>query len=165
MQWWNNATIRAFRERAQCMIDQYDRYKIEEVNQFMNGRMTQGENIADNGGLKQAFRVSIYCCVNINLIAKCLRIQKKNCAGLSKMGSNKWWRARNTRLESDAQSIVFPKLCTNLVWFDATRRCPDKNSIIRSFARIRARPWATVQFKRLCQSVQLPVRLANESNR
>lgn len=58
MQWWNNATIRAFRERAQCIIDQYSRYKIDEVGLFMNGRMTQGENIADNGGLKQAFRVS-----------------------------------------------------------------------------------------------------------
>lgn len=59
MQWWNNSTIRAFRERAQCIIDQYSRYKIHEVGLYMNGRMTQGENIADNGGLKQAFRVNI----------------------------------------------------------------------------------------------------------
>ncbi|XP_058829877.1 neprilysin-1-like [Topomyia yanbarensis] len=56
MQWWNNATIKAFRERTQCIIDQYSRYKINEVNLYMNGRMTQGENIADNGGLKQSFR-------------------------------------------------------------------------------------------------------------
>lgn len=57
MQWWNNATIKAFRERAQCIVDQYSRYKLQEVNLYVNGRMTQGENIADNGGLKQAFRV------------------------------------------------------------------------------------------------------------
>ncbi|XP_017870344.1 PREDICTED: neprilysin-2 isoform X2 [Drosophila arizonae] len=56
MQWWNNATIEAFRERTQCVIDQYSRYKINEVDMFMDGRMTQGENIADNGGLKQSFR-------------------------------------------------------------------------------------------------------------
>ncbi|XP_017492271.1 PREDICTED: neprilysin-2-like [Rhagoletis zephyria] len=56
MQWWNNATIEAFRERTQCIIDQYSKYKIEEVDMYVNGRMTQGENIADNGGLKQAFR-------------------------------------------------------------------------------------------------------------
>ncbi|KAL0112027.1 hypothetical protein PUN28_013327 [Cardiocondyla obscurior] len=56
MQWWNNATIKAFRERAQCIVDQYSRYKLQEVNLYINGRMTQGENIADNGGLKQAFR-------------------------------------------------------------------------------------------------------------
>lgn len=58
MQWWNNATIEAFRGRTQCIIDQYSKYKVDEVGQYMNGRMTQGENIADNGGLKQAFRVS-----------------------------------------------------------------------------------------------------------
>ncbi|XP_054287381.1 neprilysin-1-like [Macrosteles quadrilineatus] len=56
MQWWNNATIREFRERAQCFIDQYNQYKLDEVDQFVNGRMTQGENIADNGGLKQSYR-------------------------------------------------------------------------------------------------------------
>ncbi|XP_019868485.2 neprilysin-1-like [Aethina tumida] len=56
MHWWNNATIRAFRERTQCIINQYSRYKIDEVGLFVNGRMTQGENIADNGGLKQSFR-------------------------------------------------------------------------------------------------------------
>ncbi|XP_045474405.1 neprilysin-1-like isoform X2 [Harmonia axyridis] len=56
MQWWNNATIRAFRERTQCIIDQYSRYKIDEVGMYIDGRMTQGENIADNGGLKQSFR-------------------------------------------------------------------------------------------------------------
>lgn len=43
MQWWNNATIKNFRERAQCIIDQYSRYRIDEVGLFMNGRMTQGE--------------------------------------------------------------------------------------------------------------------------
>ncbi|XP_033231624.1 neprilysin-1-like [Belonocnema kinseyi] len=56
MQWWNNATIRAFRERTQCIVDQYSRYKLQEVDLYVNGRMTQGENIADNGGLKQSFR-------------------------------------------------------------------------------------------------------------
>lgn len=58
MQWWNNATVRAFRDRAQCIVDQYSRYKLQDITSFINGRMTQGENIADNGGLKQAFRVS-----------------------------------------------------------------------------------------------------------
>lgn len=56
MEWWNDATIKAFRERAQCIVDQYSRYKVQEVDLYINGRMTQGENIADNGGLKQSFR-------------------------------------------------------------------------------------------------------------
>ena len=28
-QWWNNETINAFRERAQCIIDQYSSYTLE----------------------------------------------------------------------------------------------------------------------------------------
>lgn len=59
-QWWNNATITAFRQRAQCIIDQYSRYKVNELGLYMNGKLTQSENIADNGGLKQAFRVIFF---------------------------------------------------------------------------------------------------------
>ncbi|KAJ8320335.1 hypothetical protein KUTeg_001922 [Tegillarca granosa] len=68
-QWWNNQTIEAFRKRAQCMVVQYNNYKLEQIGlnvSFLNavrypelkidGKNTQGENIADNGGLKQAYR-------------------------------------------------------------------------------------------------------------
>ena len=30
-QWWKNKTIEAFRQRAQCMIDQYSSYKLEQI--------------------------------------------------------------------------------------------------------------------------------------
>lgn len=57
-EWWNNATISAFKRQTRCIIDQYSSYSIEEIGMNLNGLITQGENIADNGGLKQAFRVS-----------------------------------------------------------------------------------------------------------
>jgi predicted metalloendopeptidase len=69
MQWWNNATIQAFRERAQCIIDQYSSYKLEDIELYVNGRMTQGENIADNGGLKQSYRVRTNSVFMLKLIA------------------------------------------------------------------------------------------------
>ena len=39
------------------IIDQYGNYKVDEVDVYLNGINTQGENIADNGGIKQAFHV------------------------------------------------------------------------------------------------------------
>ncbi|GBP37188.1 Neprilysin-4 [Eumeta japonica] len=54
--WWSDGAIEAFHRRAQCLIDQYGRYVVPDVNMKLDGVNTQGENIADNGGVKQAFR-------------------------------------------------------------------------------------------------------------
>ncbi|KAJ2946219.1 hypothetical protein O0L34_g5155 [Tuta absoluta] len=57
--WWSDLAIEAFHMRAQCLIDQYGQYVVPEVNVKLDGVNTQGENIADNGGVKQAFRAYI----------------------------------------------------------------------------------------------------------
>lgn len=55
-QWWDTEVISRFKQQAQCIIDQYSNFTVEPVNMNLNGLQTQGENIADNGGLKQAYR-------------------------------------------------------------------------------------------------------------
>uniref|UniRef100_A0AC35U4W4 Neprilysin n=1 Tax=Rhabditophanes sp. KR3021 TaxID=114890 RepID=A0AC35U4W4_9BILA len=54
-QWWDNTTIKRFEEKAQCIEEQYSGYMLNQVAMNINGRSTKGENIADNGGLKQAY--------------------------------------------------------------------------------------------------------------
>lgn len=54
--WWRESSIEKFYEKSQCMIDQYGQYVLPEIRVALDGYLTQGENIADNGGLKQAFR-------------------------------------------------------------------------------------------------------------
>ena len=50
--WWTEQDAQKFTERAACIVKQYGEYKVGDVNQ--NGEATQGENIADNGGLRIA---------------------------------------------------------------------------------------------------------------
>jgi len=56
--WWEPQTKKKYLERAQCIIDQYSNYTVEVDGETLNvnGITTQGENIADNGGIKETFR-------------------------------------------------------------------------------------------------------------
>lgn len=51
--WWTAADDRAFQERASCVIDQYSGYQVADGTR-VNGRLTLGENIADQGGIRLA---------------------------------------------------------------------------------------------------------------
>ena len=57
MDWWQPETKEKYLERAQCIIDQYGNYsvKLGQETLNLNGINTQGENIADNGGIKEAY--------------------------------------------------------------------------------------------------------------
>jgi len=61
--WWSEETIAAFVEKAQCFVDQYGNYTVPELvpilgpeGAHLDGKRTQGENIADNGGIRESFR-------------------------------------------------------------------------------------------------------------
>jgi predicted metalloendopeptidase len=51
--WWQPETEKLFKQRTQCVIDQYSGYEISGVK--LNGANTVGENIADIGGVKLAY--------------------------------------------------------------------------------------------------------------
>lgn len=53
--WWKNSSVEAFKRQTECMVQQYGNYSVN--GEPVNGRHTLGENIADNGGLKAAYRV------------------------------------------------------------------------------------------------------------
>ncbi|XP_042100573.1 endothelin-converting enzyme 1 isoform X3 [Ovis aries] len=52
--WWKNSSVEAFKQQTECMVEQYSNYSVN--GEPVNGRHTLGENIADNGGLKAAYR-------------------------------------------------------------------------------------------------------------
>ncbi|KAK3840046.1 MAG: hypothetical protein JOS17DRAFT_725821 [Linnemannia elongata] len=57
--WWTNATSKAFDEKAQCYVNQYGNFTIkgpDGKDHNLNGQLTLPENLADNGGIKMAFR-------------------------------------------------------------------------------------------------------------
>ena len=52
--WWVADDAAKFDARAQCIVDQFSEYKVGDLN--LNGKLVEGEAIADLGGLTLAYR-------------------------------------------------------------------------------------------------------------
>ena len=55
--WWTEEDLIEFEKRRKKLVDQYNESKILECN--LNGELTQGENIADLGGLNIAYQAMV----------------------------------------------------------------------------------------------------------
>ncbi|MFZ9595266.1 MAG: M13 family metallopeptidase [Bdellovibrionia bacterium] len=53
--WWTPDVSRKFEQGAQCVVQQYDAFELA-PGLHVNGKLTTGENIADMGGIKTAYR-------------------------------------------------------------------------------------------------------------
>jgi putative endopeptidase len=52
--WWTPADAAAFQQRAACFVSEYAQFTaVDDVK--LNGKLTLGENLADNGGLRIAY--------------------------------------------------------------------------------------------------------------
>jgi predicted metalloendopeptidase len=52
--WWSEADLKAFKERAGCIVSQFNAFEVEK-GLSQNGSLVQGESIADLGGLVVAY--------------------------------------------------------------------------------------------------------------
>jgi len=61
--WWTASDAAAFEQRASCIEHQYAEYSpvadAAGTPTFLNGRLTLGENTADNGGVRMAYRAYV----------------------------------------------------------------------------------------------------------
>jgi endothelin-converting enzyme/putative endopeptidase len=53
-EWWLPEDANAFEQRAACLVDEYSSF-IAAGDVHLNGKLTLGENTADNGGLRLAY--------------------------------------------------------------------------------------------------------------
>ncbi|KAK3536750.1 hypothetical protein QTP86_022991 [Hemibagrus guttatus] len=55
--WWSNFSTEQFEEQSKCMVQQYGKFSWKLAGgQNVSGITTLGENIADNGGVRQAYK-------------------------------------------------------------------------------------------------------------
>jgi len=51
--WWTKEDAEKFKEKADCLVDEYSQFSVGDTK--LNGKLTLGENTADNGGMRLAY--------------------------------------------------------------------------------------------------------------
>lgn len=61
--WWTEQDEKAFKDRTQCLVDEYDSFvAVDDLK--VRGKLTLGENTADNGGLRIAYMALLQTLAN-----------------------------------------------------------------------------------------------------
>jgi len=118
--WWQNATAEQFVKKSQCLANQYSQFQIL-PGTFVNGNLTLGENIADNGGIKSAMNAyKSYVGTNLNLPLFFVAFAQGWCA----KATDEFWKTMvQTNVHSPAKFRVLGPLM-NLPEFADTFQCP-----------------------------------------
>ncbi|XP_044010149.1 neprilysin-2-like [Aphidius gifuensis] len=53
---WTATSTENFNNKSECIIEQYSNYTVKELGLNLNGSISQGENVADHGGIRAAYR-------------------------------------------------------------------------------------------------------------
>ena len=76
--WWKPETAKKYDKKAKCVIWLAGNYTVEQVNMTLDGVNTQGENIADFGGIKEARIAYGNCIIKEKLILPSTTFMNKN---------------------------------------------------------------------------------------
>jgi endothelin-converting enzyme/putative endopeptidase len=74
--WWTKQDAELFEHKAQCLVDEYSAFTVGDTH--LNGKLTLGENTADNGGMRLAYSAFLARAAKENL-----DLNKKSAAGFT----------------------------------------------------------------------------------
>ncbi len=137
-EWWTKEDSEKYNERAKAIIDQFNNYVVID-GMKVNGELTEGENIADLGGLKIAYD-ALQKALAAELSAASVKIDGFTPAQRFFLGYAQVWRgstrpeAIKLRLKTDPHSP--PELrvnapLSNLPEFMAAFDCPPSSPMVR----------------------------------
>ncbi|XP_031781394.1 neprilysin-2 [Nasonia vitripennis] len=122
--WWKSNTEKEFLKKAQCIIDQYSNFTVNQIQLHVNGDKTQSENIADNGGFKAAY-------LAYKEWAKTQRVSEGCLPALNYTPEQMFWISAASSWCSKHSSEYLKNLVTTDV------HSPDMSRVIISFSNIK----------------------------
>jgi putative endopeptidase len=137
--WWQKDDLARFADKGKCVADQYSAFEVL-PKKFIQGQLTLGENIADLGGVKLAFRA--------------YRELRKDAAklyvadGFSEdqqffLGVGQAWCARERPAETERWLTVHPTSPPKFRVFGALRNLPEFSDAFHCVAGTPMRPART----------------------
>jgi putative endopeptidase len=144
--WWSPNVAASFDEKAKCFVDQYSAFPIPEAidpatqaPRTVDGQLTLGENIADNGGIRVAFDAASKFFASNKAIAGFTPEQQFFVAAAQVWCSTMSAEEANEQLASDVHSPGRARVNVSLSNFDrfaAAFACSPSDKMARNTCKI-----------------------------